>query len=349
MNRRRRPLSLPRLATRLRRAAPLRTGRDRCRTGTTPSALAVLAFCTALSPAGAAAQGAGSAGAEILRLTAGTRAAAFAGAYTAVVGDPDGVFYNPAAVGWLAAAAGLGYEAYVEDISVGSFSGAFAAGRLRLGGGIVFLDAGDIDEVVPDPMYGGERGRPTGETVSASEAAVRVAAALPLLEGRASAGAAVGIVASDLAGVERSALFLDLGAQYRAGDLSVGAALRHLGTGLASDEFGDAPLPLEARLGAAYRRDISGRYGAVASADVVLGLEEETLGVALGGEAGLLPRDGALTAVLRAGVTAGEGEGHLGRLRVGGGIGLMGLALDYTVQTFEYLGSVHRIGVRWTR
>lgn len=307
------------------------------------------ATAAALGPATAAAQGAGSAGAEILRLTAGTRAAAFAGAYTAVIGDPDGVFYNPAAAGWLDLAAAFGYEAYVEDVSIGSFSGAVAAGPLRIGGGIVFLDAGDIDEVVPDPLYGGERGRSTGETVSASEAAVRLSAALPLLDGRASAGAALGLVASDLAGVERSALFVDLGAQYRAGDLSLGAALRHLGAGLASDEYGEAPLPLEARLGAAYRRDISRRYGALASADIVLGVEEETFGVALGGEAGLLPRDGEITAVLRAGITLGEGEGHLGRARVGGGIGLRGLALDYTLQTFEYLGAIHRIGVRWTR
>lgn len=314
-------------------------------------ALAALALALGLLlPAGpVAAQGAGSAGAEILRMTAGARAAALGGAYAAMPGDPDGIFYNPASVAWLQRAAGLGYEAYVEDVTIGSVSGALDAGPVVVGAGIVYLDAGEVDEIIPDPRYGGERGRSTGETVGATEAAARLAVGRVFLQGRASAGAAIGVVTSDLAGVGRTATFVDVGGQYRLGDLSLGAALRNLGGDLAHDELGDAPLPLEARVGATYRRQLAPRYGAVVSGDVVLGLEEETAGFALGAEGGLLPRDGSLVAVLRAGATLGEGDGHLGRFRVGAGIGLSGITLDYTIQTFEYLGTIHRIGIRWAR
>lgn len=300
-------------------------------------------------PMTAAGQGAGSAGAATLTLTPGTRAAAFAGAYTAVTGDPDAVFYNPAAVAWLGGGVGLGYEEYVEDITLGYLAGGIDAGPLGVGAGVVYLDAGEIHEVVPDPGYGGERGRRTGETVSATETAMRVAAALPFLGRRASMGLAVGVATSDLAGVQRSVAFLDVGTQYRHRLGTLGATIRNVDIGLGSDEAaGDLSLPLEARIGAAAHRNFTDRYGAMLSTDVVLGVKEETLAVAVGGEAGLLPRDGAVTAVLRAGTTLGGGD-HLGRLRVGGGIGVRGLSVDYAIQSFEYLGAIHRVGVRWAR
>lgn len=301
----------------------------------------------ALSPVAAAAQGPGSAGAQTLTLTAGARAAALGGAYTAMTGDPDGVFYNPAAVARVDGGVALGYEEYVEEITLGSFSGGLDVGRLRVGAGLVYLSAGEVQEVVPDPLYGGERGRPTGATVGATEAAARLAAALPFLEDRASAGIAVGVVTSQLAGTERAVLFLDLGAQYHWHALSVGGALRNLDSGMRSRASGAMPLPLEARLGAAYRRELTAGFGALLTTDLVLALEEETAGVAVGVEAGLLPGRGAVTAVLRAGTIAGSGH-HLGRVRIGGGVGIGALSLDYTVQSFEYFGAIHRFGIRWS-
>lgn len=324
---------------------------SRPRSAALAGALALaLAAGTLSDPARVGAQGAGTAGAELLQMTAGARAAALGGAYTAVSGDPDAVFYNPAASAWLDAGAGVAYEAYAQDISIGSISGALDTGPVSIAAGLLFLDAGEISEVVPDPAFGGERGRLTGEEVGATEAAGRVAAALRLAGGRAAAGVALGFFTSDLAGVSRSAAFADLGAQFRVNQrIALGAAIRNVGTGLGSEEFGDAPLPAQARLGATIRVPIGPTYGAAAFADGIWGIEEETAGLALGAEAGLLPASGAFTAVVRAGATLGESDGHLGRLRFGGGLSLRGLALDYTVQMFEYLGAVHRAGVRWTR
>lgn len=332
------------------RAAWARAGQAG-RAGRGPWVAPGLALALALAPAApTVAQGAGSTGAELLLMSAGTRAAALGGAYTAAGGDPDAVFYNPASVVGLRQGAGFGYQAYVQDVSLGSLSGALEAGPLSLGAGVLYLDAGSIEEIVPDEAYGGERGRGTGERVGATEAAARLAAALPVADGRAAVGAAVGVVTSDLAGVGRTAAFLDLGARLRVGDrLDLGASLRNLGTDLAHEELGEADLPAQARLGATYRHAFGPLYGAAAFADGVWNIAEETAGAALGAEAGLLPEGGGVAAVLRAGVVVGEGGGQLGRLRFGGGVSLGALSLDYAIQHFRYLGTIHRFGVRWSR
>jgi hypothetical protein len=292
------------------------------------------------------AQGPGTAGAQILTLTAGTRAAALAGAYTGVPGDADGIFYNPASAAWLERAFGFGYQKYVEDVVFGSVAGAIKIGPMGLAAGVVYLDAGEIDEIVPDPLYDGERGHPTGATVGAIETAARLAAAVPFLDQRASLAVAAGIFTSDLAGVRRDAAFLDVGGQYRRGALTVGGALRHLGTQPGDD--GDAPpLPLEASFGVSRGLRFGERYGGLVAGDVVRRIEERTYAVNLGAEAGFLPRGGDVGAVLRSGVTLDDGE-HLGRWRAGGGVGVGGVWLDYTVQTLRYLGMIHRIGVRWS-
>ncbi len=332
-------------------------GRPRMR----PAASAVLAVLAAAvwlvgAAAPASGQGPGSAGAQLLTLTAGGRAGALAGAYTAMTGDVDGVFYNPAGAAWLDRGVGLGYEEYVEGVVFGSLAGGLSVGRIGVSAGLVYLDAGEIEEVVPDHALDGERGRRTGATVGAVEAAVRVAVAAALSE-RASAGVALGVVTSDLAGVQRRGLFLDAGAQYRivglavgrlgSGDLTFGGVLRNVGPAMTAGEAGYAPLPLEGRLGMAYRHRLEAGLGALVSTDLVVGVEEETVGVAVGAEAGFLPAGDGLTAVLRAGTTLG-GEEHLGRLRVGGGIGIRGVFFDYTLQRYEYFGAIHRVGLRWT-
>jgi hypothetical protein len=307
--------------------------------------LAVFLLSAATGPVSA--QGAGSAGAQVLTLSAGTRAAALAGAYTAVPGDPEGIFYNAAAAASLERAVGFGYQKYVQDVEFGSVAGAMKVGRVGLAAGVVYLNAGEIEEIVPDPLYDGERGRPTGATVGASESAYRLVVALPVRSRRASLGLAAGFFASDIAGERRDAAFLDFGGQYRAGPLTVGAALQHLGGG-PRDELDDSPLPLEARVGLSRALRFGERFGGLLTGDVVRRIEERTYGVALGAEAGLLPRGAPVGAVLRSGITLDEGD-QLGRLRLGAGVGVGPVWLDYTLQSFRYLGIIHRVGVRWSR
>jgi hypothetical protein len=298
----------------------------------------------------AAQDGAGTAGATILQLPAGSRAPALSGAYAAMSGDADALFYNPAGVANVAGAASLAYQRHVEDIGLISAAGAFRTGRLVFGASLLVLDFGDIAEIVPDDDFGGQTGRPTGNTVGASELAARASVALPLVEDRLHVGLTTGLVSTDLAGARRSAPFLDAGVQYLLPRVTVGASLRNLGGSMSGSGLADAPLPTELRAGAVV--DVSGAQGlgALFAVDLVTSLEEGTTGVVGGVEAGLMPRGaGLLGAVGRIGYDTGPGEDGLGALRLGGGISLAGIAFDYTYQRYDFFGTIHRFGVRWNR
>ncbi len=309
---------------------------------------ASLALAVAATAPRAQAQG-GVAGATVLQMPAGSRAAAFAGGYAAATGDADVLFYNPAGLSSLNAGAGFAVEPFVEGITFGSASGSVHVGQLAVGAGVSFLDGGSVDVIAPDPDFGGQRGSPTGETATATESAARLAAALPLAGGRVRVGAAAGFVSSAIAGSSAGAPLFDVGAQ--AGllpDLTLGAALRNFGGNLGKDTAA-APLPTELRVGLGFHHVTPAGLGVAASADYVAGLEDHTSGFAGGLEAGFFPAGGRhLGAVARVGY-AYAGTGALAPLQLGGGLSLGHIALDYTFQDLQYFGAVHRIGLRWTR
>src|SRR5262245_55813372 len=115
------------------------------------------------------AQGAGSAGAQILQFSAGSRASAFSGAYTASSEGSDVLFYNPAGAAALRIAGAISFETMVQDVTLSSFSGALRLGPVTVGLSGMFLDAGTVDVLVPDPNFGGSTGIATGANASATE------------------------------------------------------------------------------------------------------------------------------------------------------------------------------------
>ena len=299
---------------------------------------------------GARAQGAGSTGATVLQLLAGGRATGFSGAYVGARNDADVLFYNPAGIAGLSAAAGVSYQQHVEDIGVATGSGAIRAGRVVLGASVIFLDYGDIAEYIPDPDFGGQTGKPTGNTVSASEVAGRLSGAVPLMDGRLSLGASAGWVSVDLAGSGRGTPFLDIGAQYTASTVTLGAALRNLGGSLSGGDIANADLPAEARVGAMFEVKRPSGLGAILSADLVSELHGKHTGVVSGIEAGLMPSAASrIGAVGRVGFNGGTGKGGQGALLLGGGISLGAVSVDYAWQNYDFFGSLHRVGVRWAR
>jgi hypothetical protein len=300
--------------------------------------------------ANAVGQGAGTTGATVLQVLAGSRAAALSGAYTAARGDADALFYNPAGVAGLGAAASVSYQRYVQDIGLATGAGVVRLGRVSLGASLAWLDYGEIRELVPDPDFGGQTGMPTGRTVGASEVASRVSGALELAEGRFAVGAGVGFVSTDLAGSSRGTPFVDAGAQYRMDAITLGASLRNLGAALSGADLADAELPTEARLGAMARLTRPDGLGAVFSADLVSDLNAGMTGLVAGIEAGLMPTGpGRVGAVGRIGYDAGTGADGQGAFRFGGGLSLGNLSVDYAYQQYELFGSLHRFGVRWAR
>jgi hypothetical protein len=306
--------------------------------------LAAALLCSALAADRLAGQGTGVAGAQILQLEAGARAAALSGAYSAATADADVVFYNPAGGALLAGAGALSYQRLVDGIAFGSLAGALRVGRATLLAGVAYLDGGEIDVLEPDPAYGGQRGRPTGERVGARETATRLAAAVPLAGGRVRLGAAAGFVGSEVAGTSRSAPLFDVGAQLGLGPAAVGLALRNLGPALPD---GGGGMPTEVRLGGSAALSGATPFGAMAALDLIADIQTRVFGFAGGIEAGFTPVPG-VSAALRLGYGHDAGDG-LGSLRIGGGVGIGLATVDYTFQQYEYFGAVHRIGVRWTR
>ena len=302
-----------------------------------------------LAPRVVRGQGAGTSAQQSLQLAAGARAAAMGGAYAAA-SDADVVFYNPAGSGGLAAAAAFSFQRHVQDVTFGTLAFAHAAGPVVLGLGVAYLDAGSVDVLEPDPAYGGERGRPTGATATASESATRLTIALPIGE-RLRVGAAAGFATSSIAGMARSAAFGDVGAQLVLPRVTVGASLRNLGA-RASGDGESAELPREARLGATLELPgipaIAGIGGRIAT-DWVQDLVGKSGSLAGGVEAGLVASASRPVGIVgRVGWNAG-GDELQGALTLGGGVQVRALALDYAWQRLEAFGSVHRLGVRWGR
>lgn len=320
--------------------------------------LALAILVSLIAPDAVRAQdGPGTAAAPVLQIQAGSRAAALAGAYTAATDDVDVLFYNPAGLAGLGAGASLAYERRVEGITFGSGGAAIQLGPLVVALGAAYLDAGEVDEIIPDPAFGGQRGIETGDRVGARESAVRVSAAHAL--GALRVGASAGYVSSDLAGVTRSAAIVDLGAQYIGSRFGVGASLLNLGDELSGGDGVDAPLPREARAGLHF--DVFGRdagpslgsmaFGLLLAADVIRDFGSEVTTLATGAEARFFTdAERRLGGALRLGwAHHSDTDDHLGRLRLGLGLSFERIALDYTYQDFDYFGAIHRFGLRWSR
>lgn len=294
---------------------------------------ACLLVCLCALPASG--QSAGKTGAQILQFNPGARAAAIAGAYSASGADADVLFYNPAGAAALRRAASTAFENYTLDISFGSAAGLVRVNALRIGASISYLDAGSINEVVPDPELGGNVGTETGNRANASESAARLSVATRLRGARV--GGSIGYVSSNVAEASSNAAFLDAGIQYDLGKNTFAFLLRSMG---------GSDLPAEARIGAS-RTLARGNLGALIGVDAIMRLRESGIAVVAGMEAGLLPSTSSeFGAVVRVGF---DGESsQLAPLRFGAGLMLHRVAVDYAFQNMDIAGVVHRVGVRWS-
>lgn len=307
-------------------------------------AIAIVAALAVPATLGAQ-QGAGTTGAQALQLLAGARAAGLGGAYTAA-GDADAMFYNPAGLGPVGAAAALSFQRHVQEVSFGSVALARRVGPVVVGLGVAYLDAGSIDVLEPDPAYGGERGRATGETVTATESATRLAVAVPIGE-RLRVGAVAGWATMGLADAARSAPFVDAGAQLAVSRVTLGAAVRNLGGAMRGSNVADAELPREARVGMALELPTMAGLGAQVAADWVSDLVGKSGWLVTGVEAGLMPTAARQVGLVgRVGYNANGDDALQGALTVGAGLSLRGVAVDYAFQRLALFGDVHRVGVR---
>lgn len=316
-----------------------------------PAALLATVALAAGAGEGMAQSGPGTTGAAVLGFPGGARAAALGDAYAALGDDELAIFYNPAGLARAPRfAAGASYEAYALDVGLTAAAAAWSLGAGRAAIGLRYADYGQIAEIVPDPTFGGERGRATGQTLAASDLAFTVGYGFPLRRGRVLAGASATLVNVQLAEVSSSALALDLGFAGRlAGDRLVAAvALQHLGSAPSPGER-DAPLPRTVRAGVAASQPV----GIATVGGTLEAVNRRDAGTALAGGIEVDIPSGAdapaPALVLRAGFRGGGEETVRRSFSAGAAVRLRGVSVEYAYRSFELLGATHRFGVRWTR
>ena len=306
-------------------------------------ALIVLALVSLGATRHAAAQGGRAAG-IVLELPASARALALGDAYVALGADDAAIFYNPAQLAAVpSVSAGVSAQRFLAETTLGALSAAARVGPGVIGFGLLLLDYGAVPEMVPDPAAGGERGIPTGASVSAAEYAASLAYAMSL--GRSRVGVAGKLLRQRVAAAAGGAAAFDIGIAVDVWSAAtLGAALQNIGGPVSVAQL-ESPLPRQLRVGAALPARRVGPLellGTVelthtrgAGAEPAAGAEASwtsTHGIALIGRLGALRRAPGSTA---------------SPLLAGGGIRAEGVALDYAYQSFGAIGGTHRVGVRW--
>jgi hypothetical protein len=309
-----------------------------------PSTVATaLLIALAASVSNVHAQTGGRSAAVVLDLPASARASALGGAYAAVDGDEAALFYNPAQIATVTRAAGLSVERYLASSTLAALSAATRVGRGTAALGVQSLRFGSVPEIVPGTGGASDPGVPTGRMITAGDLAVSAGYAAPI--GRVRVGIAGKYVQQSIAGTSGGTAAVDVGVSMGiAGRATAGLAVQHLGgdvriAGVAS------PLPRRVRAGASLPLSLGGALDALVAADVGH-VARDGLRVAGGTE--LTWRAAAGIALdARVGVGQRPDGSAASPLSLGGGVRVGRIALDYAYQSFDALGTTHRLGVRW--
>ena len=265
------------------------------------------------------ANGAGTTGANFLKIGVGARAAAMGEAFTAVTDDSTSLYWNPAG---LTRVKGREFSAMYNVWFEGIGQGYVSAGFPLLGGtmalGINYVSMGDFDGR-------DESGNPT-ETFQASDLGISVGFAGRL--GRFLLGLSGGMIRSTIAGNTQSAFLVTLGGLVEISQgFSVGAVAQNLGTRLGED-----PLPLILKAGLALEL---GSFSLAAD----IGKSQDTdLYYCVGIESWI----GNVVA-LRAGYRTGRDVGP--GWTAGLGFKMGEFELDYAYVPYSNLGNTHRISL----
>jgi len=282
---------------------------------------------------------------DFLRLDMNARASALNGSFVSMTNDPNLVFYNPGALATLEGPAGsVSFLKHLLDINAGSLSyaqsipdwGTFAAG-------ISFIDYGSFDETDESMNVLG--------TFGASDLAVTVGWGT-LIEENLSIGGALEFVHSSISGFRSSAIALGAGALYQipAEQITLGLSIRHLGAQLDTYAGVRENLPLDITVGVTKRPEhlpvllnlnfhklneqqdsFLDRLSAFSLGAEFLMSESVRLRVGFNNEQ---------RRELKLGTTSG-----LAGFSFGGGILVQEYLIDYALNSYGKIGSIHRISV----
>ena len=219
-------------------------------------------------------------GLALMKVEAGARQAGMGAAGASVGGDPNAVFYNPAAAaGTERFALSFGHNAYWENIRIetGYFVGNLGK-RTAIHGGIRYGAVDDLESRLlptsePDALF------------SAYDVSFKGGLSYEISE-KLALGAALGWYIEKIDIYRGSAFNVDLGVLYRLSPkMNLGASVTNLGSSLSLATSGkegseDIDLPVTYRFGGSYRQD---KYTGAIDAVIV----DDEFHVNAGGEAGL--------------------------------------------------------------
>ncbi|TBR17041.1 PorV/PorQ family protein [bacterium] len=283
---------------------------------------------------------AGTTGAAFLRIPSGARGEAMGGANSATAEGAEALFWNPGGLGRLAGGgrseATVGYNALLESSYAGALGYArpLADGRSVLAAGLVYHSAGEVEGY---DRFANPNGSFSPTDLCFSGAYARHFEAL-------SAGAALKLVRSEIAGSAGTTFALDLGVQadrvsaIGEGPVDLGASLRNLGPAIQVGGAAD-PLPFAIQMGA--RWHVSPQMAMLLDGFMPVDADPYP---ALGGEF-TQPFGAASKGQLRFGynVQRQRGIDGLTGLTGGGGLDLDRMRVDYAWVPFGELGTTHKL------
>lgn len=303
------------------------------------------------------ASGAGTTGAQFLRIPVGARAAGMANAFSALADDITAVYWNPAGLTQLQMKElSVSYNAYFVDTSAQFIGYGQKLGPGHLGASLNMLSVKDIEK---RSVTGGDANTPDLGTFKTQDMAGSLAYAhqLDLSGHNLSLGAALKYISSDLGdttGVGLSygnvtakadTFALDLGAlmplgqpdSFKGGSLQASLAVLNLGGELKFKDEGD-PLPLDIKPGLAWKGKLNNRpLNAVLDSDILVN-DSLTL-VNLGFEYWFIEQ-----MAFRTGYQLKEDNPAPG-FALGLGFKHTNLSVDYAFVPFGNLGDTHRVSL----
>ena len=297
-----------------------------------------LALALAASPAAAlniVTGGVGTSGADFMTIGVGARALAMGQAFTAVDSgaDANAINWNPGTLGFVDKAnVSASYNSLFADENQGFLGYAMPVGKDGTGGvwaaGINYLMVSNIEQRAGDTEN-------PDSTFSNQNYAASGSYAKTLGE-HVSLGGNLKYIHTSIGSVAENAMAVDFGGLVRTPveNLTVGAALRNLGTNIGPDS-----MPLTFKGGVAYK--MFGQKLLLASD--INWLETERLAYwSLGGEYWISPN-----LAVRGGYEFGHGADQLQSQFVGLGVGLgvkfSRFTMDYAFLPYGDLGNTHRV------
>ena len=302
--------------------------------------LIVMLAAAGLALGECSAAGVGTTGAQFLKIGPGARAVAMGGAFSAVADDLNAIYWNPAGLAEQhSKQASASYIQYFQGVNIGFLSYSQEAfNRGTLGVALNYLTVGDIERRTTDIDV--KEG-----TFGASDMALYISYAESkvsekLLKGL-SVGANLKIIKQTIDTESAQSFALDAAALYKTPVKGLTAALGvyNAGTQVKFVDEGD-PLPLDIRLGCAYRMF---NNNLLVAADVDDYINDGRTYTEVGAEYAL-----GKIFCLRGGYKFGMDTAALGGsagLGVGMGINVWGIAFDYAFVPFGELTDTNRISI----